>query len=57
VVFKEENRKHQQAGRKTMKINKNDIAVVVIDPQNDVLSETGVGWDFVGTSSPAFPPE
>jgi hypothetical protein len=57
VVFKEENRKHQQAGRKTMKINKNDTAVVVIEPQNDVLRETGVGWDFVGTSSPAFPPE
>jgi hypothetical protein len=40
-----------------MKINKNDTEVVVIDPQNDVLSETGVRWDFVGTSSPAFPPE
>ncbi|CAA9336243.1 Isochorismatase [uncultured Leptolyngbya sp.] len=31
---------------KTM--NKTDTAVVVIDPQNDVLSETGVSWDLVG---------
>jgi nicotinamidase-related amidase len=31
-----------------MNINKNDTAVVVIDPQNDVLSETGVSWDLVG---------
>ncbi len=29
-------------------MNKNDTAVVVIDPQNDVLSETGVSWDLVG---------
>lgn len=33
-----------------MNINKNDTAVVVIDPQNDVLSETGVSWDLVGDS-------
>ena len=33
-----------------MKINKNDTAIVVIDPQNDVLSETGVSWDLVGES-------
>lgn len=33
-----------------MNINKNDTAVVVIDPQNDVLSETGVSWDLVGES-------
>jgi nicotinamidase-related amidase len=31
-----------------MNINKNDTAVVVIDPQNDVLSETGISWDLVG---------
>ncbi|MBD1864838.1 MULTISPECIES: cysteine hydrolase [Trichocoleus] len=30
-----------------MNINKNDTAVVVIDPQNDVLNETGVSWDLV----------
>jgi nicotinamidase-related amidase len=33
-----------------MNINNNDTAVVVIDPQNDVLSETGVSWDLVGES-------
>lgn len=33
-----------------MNINKNDTAIVVIDPQNDVLSETGVSWDLVGAS-------
>jgi nicotinamidase-related amidase len=33
-----------------MNINKNDTAIVVIDPQNDVLSETGVSWDLVGDS-------
>jgi nicotinamidase-related amidase len=33
-----------------MNINKNDTAVVVIDPQNDVLSEKGKAWDLVGTS-------
>jgi len=27
-----------------------DTAVVVIDPQNDVLSEKGVSWDLVGDS-------
>jgi hypothetical protein len=31
-----------------MNINNNDTAVVVIDPQNDVLSETGVSLDLVG---------
>ncbi|MDZ8065225.1 MAG: hypothetical protein RMY64_06225 [Nostoc sp. DedQUE08] len=31
-----------------MNINKNDIAVVVMNPQNDVLSEKGVFWDLVG---------
>ncbi|OYQ62055.1 isochorismatase [Pseudanabaena sp. SR411] len=33
-----------------MNINKIDTAIVVIDPQNDVLSETGVSWDLVGNS-------
>ncbi len=33
-----------------MNINNNDTAIVVIDPQNDVLSETGVSWDLVGES-------
>ena len=27
-----------------MKFDKNDTAVVMIDPQNEVLSETGLGW-------------
>ena len=33
-----------------MKINNNDTALVVIDPQNDVLSEQGISWDLVGAS-------
>ncbi|MBD2000101.1 cysteine hydrolase [Oculatella sp. FACHB-28] len=33
-----------------MNINKNDTAVVVIDPQNDVLDGEGVSWDLVGDS-------
>jgi nicotinamidase-related amidase len=33
-----------------MDLNKNDTALVVIDPQNDVLSETGVSWPLVGAS-------
>lgn len=33
-----------------MDINKNDTAVVVIDPQNDFLSEKGVTWELVGNS-------
>ncbi|MBV8887432.1 MAG: isochorismatase family protein [Chroococcidiopsidaceae cyanobacterium CP_BM_RX_35] len=33
-----------------MNINKNDTAVVVIDPQNDVLSAKGTAWDLVGAS-------
>jgi nicotinamidase-related amidase len=31
-------------------INQNDTAVVVIDPQNDVLSEKGGAWNLVGDS-------
>jgi nicotinamidase-related amidase len=30
--------------------NRHDTAVVVIDPQNDVLSPTGKNWDAVGAS-------
>jgi nicotinamidase-related amidase len=33
-----------------MKYSSNDTAVVVIDPQNDVLSPTGKNWDSVGVS-------
>jgi nicotinamidase-related amidase len=34
----------------TVELNKNDTALVVIDPQNDVLSEKGVSWGLVGAS-------
>ncbi len=33
-----------------MKFDKSDTALVVIDPQNDVLSEEGISWAFVGDS-------
>ncbi len=33
-----------------MEINKSDTAVLVTDPQNDFLSETGVTWELVGGS-------
>ena len=33
-----------------MKSHKNDTALVVIDPQNDVLSEKGISWPLVGAS-------
>lgn len=33
-----------------MNFNTNDTAVVVTDPQNDVLSEQGVAWGLVGDS-------
>ena len=33
-----------------MKLHTNDTALVVIDPQNDVLSEKGVSWGLVGES-------
>jgi nicotinamidase-related amidase len=33
-----------------MQFNKNNTALVVIDPQNDVLSEQGVSWKLVGDS-------
>lgn len=33
-----------------MDLHKSDTALVVIDPQNDVLSETGVSWALVGAS-------
>ena len=34
-----------------MQFNKSDTALVVIDPQNDVLSEKGVSWGLVGEAS------
>ena len=34
----------------TMNFNKNDTAVVFIDPQNEVLSETGLAWPLVHES-------
>ena len=33
-----------------MEYTSNDTAVVIIDPQNDVLSPTGKNWDSVGAS-------
>jgi nicotinamidase-related amidase len=33
-----------------VKFHKNNTAVVIIDPQNDVLSEQGVSWGLVGDS-------
>ena len=33
-----------------MEFSKSDTALVVIDPQNDVLSEKGVSWGLVGES-------
>ena len=33
-----------------MQFNLNDTALVVIDPQNDVLSEQGISWGLVGES-------
>lgn len=33
-----------------MEFRKTDTALVVIDPQNDVLSEQGVSWGLVGAS-------
>jgi nicotinamidase-related amidase len=33
-----------------MKFDKNETAVVMIDPQNEVLSETGLGWPLLRES-------
>ena len=33
-----------------MQINKTDTGIVFIDPQNEVLSEKGLAWPFVGAS-------
>ena len=33
-----------------MQVNRNDTAVVFIDPQNEVLSEKGAAWAAVGES-------
>ena len=35
---------------KPVKIHTGDTAFVIIDPQNDVLSEKGVSWELVGES-------
>lgn len=37
-------------GLASMEYHGNDTAVVVIDPQNDVLSPTGKNWESVGAS-------
>jgi nicotinamidase-related amidase len=37
-------------GENGVDINNNDTAVLVTDPQNDFLSETGVTWELVGGS-------
>src|SRR6516164_8912206 len=34
----------------TMLIDRRDTALVVIDPQNDVLREKGVSWELLGDS-------
>ena len=34
----------------TLVLDRKDTALVVIDPQNDVLSEKGVSWDLLGES-------
>jgi hypothetical protein len=31
-------------------IDRNDIAVVFVDPQNEVLNDKGLAWRFVGES-------
>src|SRR5258708_31753741 len=36
--------------RRTMDFDTNDTAVVIIDPQNEVLSETGLAWPLVHES-------
>ena len=33
-----------------MQFNRSDTALVVIDPQNDVLNENGISWGLVGES-------
>ena len=33
-----------------MNIHTNDTALLVTDPQNDLLSEKGVTWELVGDS-------
>jgi nicotinamidase-related amidase len=40
----------QEKGSRTMDINKNDTAVVFIDPQIEVLSDKGLAWGAVGQS-------
>ena len=33
-----------------MNIDRNDTAVVFVDPQNEVLNDKGLAWRFVGAS-------
>jgi len=35
-----------------MNVAQQDTAVVFIDPQNEVLSETGLGWPAESTNPP-----
>src|SRR5207253_11358192 len=44
-------RRPERGGHRVMmNFNGNDTAVVFIDPQNEVLSETGAAWSAVGAS-------
>lgn len=38
------------AQQRRFEVSRSDTAIVFIDPQNDVLSETGVNWGAVGAS-------
>ncbi len=44
-----DNHKHQQAAP-GVTLNRSDTAVVIIDPQNDVLSEKGLAWPLLHES-------
>src|SRR5580692_6599138 len=50
MTFRIGNQSQIQHRNRIMNIQKNDTALVVIDPQNDVLSEKGVSWPLVGAS-------
>ncbi|HMF11503.1 MAG TPA: isochorismatase family protein, partial [Gemmataceae bacterium] len=47
VGLNEANSRYQEA---TMDINRRDTALVIIDPQNEVLSETGKAWPVLRES-------
>src|SRR5262245_24980601 len=44
------NNNNSAAEEVTVKINRTDTAVVFIDPQNEVLTDKGLAWKFVGQS-------